>query len=251
MHCKEISCTCYLELPQKLPQFNAPFDLHAVGCHLWHLYIVNVDTLPHHRHRGMILLHLHEWSPQIGMRKPENCRPASSSFPGTARFPRGVFIDTSDRRKFSSGQTRFTQDRWGPLLFLGAIVNDLPSEWVNDEQIYRGIVSNCFWFSALGWPCVWARHHQAIRRSDDRTPPFLQIRHICMWICVYICTYIAPPACSALSDKRLIILAWLPTPTPYIAADSFMSCDVVSWVAVSHHWHDTSCCKWMLQHLYL
>jgi len=189
MHCKEISCTCYLELPQKLPQFNAPFDLHAVGCHLWHLYIVNVDTLPHHRHRGMILLHLHEWSPQIGMRKPENCRPASSSFPGTARFPRGVFIDTSDRRKFSSGQTRFTQDRWGPLLFLGAIVNDLPSEWVNDEQIYRGIVSNFFGFRlSVGHVCG----PDTIRRSDDLTiVPHHSFRYgiyVCGSVCIYVHT---------------------------------------------------------------
>jgi len=155
-------------------------SLTFVHCKCWHFTT--------HRHRGMILLHLHEWSPQIGMRKPENCRPASSSFPGTARFPRGVFIDTSDRRKFSSGQTRFTQDRWGPLLFLGAIVNDLPSEWVNDEQIYRGIVSNCFWFSALGWPCVWARHHQAIRQTIWRSYPTIPSDTAYMYVdlCVYM-----------------------------------------------------------------
>jgi len=138
--------------PQKIPTVASIFphprpswlafcllsSLTFVHCKCWHFTT--------HRHRGMILLQLHEWSPQIGMRKPENCRPASS-------FPR-LFSSGSFHwhlaASFPLGKYIHPKDRWGPLLFLGAIVNDLPSEWVNDEQIYRGIVSNCFWFSAFG-----------------------------------------------------------------------------------------------------
>lgn len=52
---------------------------------------------------------------------------------------------------------------------------------MNDEQIYRGIVSNCF--SVFG---VCGPHDMGWEEGE------------------YV--YVAPPACSALSDKRLIIL---------------------------------------------